>query len=933
MSFETDPIAKRKKNHEIKIEPQEESQNAIEVIPNSKIPLSDEPDNPSKRKLEEISKLEDLYVTVPISKDFENRLHIEEEVVSNPIKNLKSDKATKGYTGRRIYALDQLEKEEKSPDEDSEDVDVKIPRRKGYIAIPGENLKEEAVKDVAEESLDEIDVDSPEIPVKIEKVKKEVLQIQQRIEFPKKSNMVEKVSLSPIVPKITVPKYHIPAKKPVIDTMVSSDDEDSLDAMSPPVHPAKRPLRLSLDIDITPVKTDADLSPGTPIYAKPFKSPEEKLLSKIPCKFQSAMAYRNFFSKLIELEHREEKKMLDERLRTLDLKKLEHIGSCIPYLSAKLIDFTTYDDSCDILLTIPEKDSRKVFLRHDFVVGAHVSLCDNGQTPLTGKSYEGKVYEITESTIRIECKDSIPDLQNHLWRLDLTISHVAYETMLASLEEFVLASCENEDDRSNSVDFGTLNRTLINISELAHLIQGSDFSDNALTTPIFKIPSDWRNLLVERGCNESKSFAIEGALHHRVSLIQGPPGCGKTTTIVELIRLYKEGKNDHPVLATTYSNIAIDNLMDRCLQSGLKCIRLGMPEKISSHLIEFSFEVICGRDKELLAIQQKNVALDKNKIDWGLKKSERKKLNHERVARIDAMLSQYDVICVTCVGITSLSNSKLKFPFVILDEATQAIEPACLLPLLKGSRQAVLVGDHFQLPPTIHSLKAQSAGLGKSMFERFVDCGMKPFTLNIQYRMNPNISAFPSKTFYNGLLKDGVTLDDRRWIYRYQLRRNSHPVTFINYDLKLGHETHIHESFRNSVEADIITAHVQDLMQGNVPADDIGIIAMYSGQVQLLKKRVNNDRIEIKSVDGFQGREKEVIILSLVRANSQGTVGFLHDWRRMNVALTRARRGFFLVGNLETISTNREWKVYIDWLRSKDLIDDVKRINPLTFYS
>ncbi|KAJ8093110.1 hypothetical protein PM082_020593 [Marasmius tenuissimus] len=286
------------------------------------------------------------------------------------------------------------------------------------------------------------------------------------------------------------------------------------------------------------------------------------------------------------------------------------------------------------------------------------------------------------------------------------------------------------------------------------------------------------------------------------------------------------------------------------------------------------------------------------------------------------------------------------FPVVFLDEASMSTEPASLIPIMKGSRHLALIGDHKQLPPVIVSPEAQAMGLGISLFERLTEEGVVPsIMLNIQYRMHPAISHFPSNEFYNFSLQDG-TIDGGGFIDPRLLPPNVSPsllppsilsisdkgvisssrppVTFLDHT---GNESLKAKSRVNHNEAHIVAAVVEDLLLNNddLTGNDIGIIAPYIAQISLLTRLFNTDpkwterfrtvlgahramqlgNIEIKTVDGFEGREKEVIIFSTVRNNAGGYIGFLADRRRLNVGLTRAKRGLFVVGSVSTLRSGK----------------------------
>ncbi|EGO20355.1 hypothetical protein SERLADRAFT_477852 [Serpula lacrymans var. lacrymans S7.9] len=300
------------------------------------------------------------------------------------------------------------------------------------------------------------------------------------------------------------------------------------------------------------------------------------------------------------------------------------------------------------------------------------------------------------------------------------------------------------------------------------------------------------------------------------------------------------------------------------------------------------------------------------------------------------IVSQADVICTTCVASASVALNVVDFPVVFLDEASMSTEPASLIPLMKGSQHVALIGDHKQLPPIITSREAKLKGLGISLFERLAEEGVVPsIMLDIQYRMHPTISHFPSLEFYNFSLQNGTVdasgnttpslLPPLSSHLEVNLETGNRPsVVFLDHT---GSESARDRSRVNWNEANIVCSVVEDLLLQNehLKGKDIGIIAPYAAQISLLTRLLNTNakyhtrfknalgdhrvmqlsNIEIKTVDGFEGREKEVIIFSTVRNNTSGYIGFLADRRRLNVGLTRAKRGLFVVGSISTLKAGK----------------------------
>jgi regulator of nonsense transcripts 1 len=279
-------------------------------------------------------------------------------------------------------------------------------------------------------------------------------------------------------------------------------------------------------------------------------------------------------------------------------------------------------------------------------------------------------------------------------------------------------------------------------------------------------------------------------------------------------------------------------------------------------------------------------------------------------------LNNADVICCTCVGAGDPRLAKMKFRTVLVDESTQSAEPECMIPLVLGCKQVVLVGDHQQLGPVIMNKKAAKAGLNQSLFERLVILGLAPIRLNVQYRMHPCLSEFPSNMFYEGSLQNGVTMQQRlRRDVDFPWPVSDSPMMFWS---NLGNEeiSASGTSYLNRTEASNVEKIVTRFFKAGVQPVDIGVITPYEGQRSYVVssmqntgtfKKENYKEIEVASVDAFQGREKDFIVLSCVRSNDHQGIGFLSDPRRLNVALTRAKYGLVILGNPKVLSKHPLW--------------------------
>ena len=414
--------------------------------------------------------------------------------------------------------------------------------------------------------------------------------------------------------------------------------------------------------------------------------------------------------------------------------------------------------------------------------------------------------------------------------------------------------------------------------------------------------------------NHSQVGAVKTVLQKPLSLIQGPPGTGKTVTSATIV--YQLSKmNPGPVLVCAPSNVAVDQLTEKIHATGLKVVRMTAKsrEALESQINFLTLhEQVANNDTHVEL--QKLIQL---KTEQGeLSSSDERKYKSLTRACEKEILNAADVICCTCVGCGDPRLSKIKFRTVLVDEATQAAEPECMIPLVLGCKQVVFVGDHLQLGPVIMNKKAARAGLTQSLFERLIILGNRPIRLEVQYRMHPCLADFPSNMFYEGTLQNGVTAPERlRKHIDFPWPVPTLPMFFFQ---NLGQEeiSSSGTSFLNRTEASNVEKIITAFFKAGVTPGQIGVVTPYEGQRSYvvnhmqahgkLRKEFYKD-VEVASVDAFQGREKDYIILSCVRSNEHQGIGFLSDPRRLNVALTRAKYGLVILGNPKVLSKHPLW--------------------------
>ena len=466
----------------------------------------------------------------------------------------------------------------------------------------------------------------------------------------------------------------------------------------------------------------------------------------------------------------------------------------------------------------------------------------------------------------------------------------------------------------------------------------------------------WLNPTQERAVNEvlwAKDVAI----------VHGPPGTGKTTTLVEAINetLMRESQ----VLVCAQSNMAVDWISEKLVDRGINVLRIGNPTRVNDKMLGFTYERRFESHPDypqLWAIRKAIRELRKNRKKGSENYHQKIERLKSRAAEIEIRINaelfgEARVIACTMVGSAHRLLEGMKFGTLFIDEAAQALEAACWIPMRRASR-VILAGDHCQLPPTVKSIAALRAGLGKTLMERIAENKPEVVTLlKIQYRMNDEIMRFSSDWFYGGKVESAPQIK-----YRSVLDYD-HPITWIdtsneenqitiegedapedsastsssvsaanqNSDLNFK-EQFVGESFGriNKAEAELtlltLAEYFTKIGKQRVLEEriDVGIISPYRAQVQYLKKLIKKYEffkpyrrlISVNTVDGFQGQERDVILISLVRSNDEGQIGFLKDLRRMNVAMTRARMKLIILGNKDTMTKHPFYKKLWEYVKA-----------------
>ena len=470
---------------------------------------------------------------------------------------------------------------------------------------------------------------------------------------------------------------------------------------------------------------------------------------------------------------------------------------------------------------------------------------------------------------------------------------------------------------------------------------------------------------IDENLNDSQRSAIENALScENFFLIHGPFGTGKTRTLVELIS--QETRQNHKVLATAESNAAVDNILERLMDNKkLTLTRLGHPQRVSKHNITQTLAYKVENHKLNQKIEKIHKKIDnmiekrkvhtkptpqyrrgygdydilhmasKGKGGRGISSDKMKSMAkwieinqeideaHDEIKRIENrmikdIIDSSDVILATNSSSALEAIARVKFDVAIIDEASQATIPSVLIPIAKAHR-FILAGDHKQLPPTIISDRA--GDLSKTLFEELIRIyPFKSQLLNTQYRMNSLLMKFPNEEFYNNNLKSDSSVDNINIKDILDSHQDEEALLFIDTsDIDDNKEKHLKDSksIINEIEAEIALRIANDYLNDGVDESDVGIISPYADQVKIIQEKTP---IEVKTVDGFQGREKEIIIISTVRSNKHGNIGFLKDLRRLNVAITRAKRKLIIIGNINTLKNNQTYERLIKFCEDENLL-------------
>lgn len=652
--------------------------------------------------------------------------------------------------------------------------------------------------------------------------------------------------------------------------------------------------------------------------------------------FSSYREYEEKYSCLVELEREKEMERHRKEIEQMTAKEREEEGRALLYMKGK------HEGKALGGKHIVKFTRKGPLSENEISVGDLVMISKN--QPLNPDNPTGTVTEKTHYSISVAFQDSPPGFTyGKNLRIDLYVNDITFQRMLDALDEL-----EETDEHQEK-----LKRILLDQED-----------------PLFTDQPEPKYSSSE--LDESQKEAVKRSLEaDNLFLVHGPPGTGKTTTLIEIIERHVE-KGDK-VLATADSNVAVDNMVDFLIEKGRKTVRVGHPARVTELLREHTLDyIVQGKEKykkaqkfrekanELDEKQEKhtypsgrwrrglgNKAIKKlakkGKGSRGIPPSKIKSMAkwiklQDKIGdlidkafeleeeAVDEVIQESDVVVATnsTAGTELIKNEE--FDVAVIDEATQATEPSCLIPIAHVDK-VIMAGDHKQLPPTILSQEAKNKGLEKSLFERMLHLHGPDIKkmLHTQFRMNTDIMDFSSKEFYDGEIKAApkvanhtLNIETQENDFIARICNPEQPVTFLDTTGKFKERTRKGSTSKeNPKEAKLVEKIVKQVMDLGVEPEQVGVISPYDDQVDLLQTNIKTKGLEINTVDGFQGREKDVIILSFVRSNPRDEIGFLKDLRRLNVSITRARKKLIAIGDSNTLKQNETYSRLLEYFQRK----------------
>ncbi len=620
------------------------------------------------------------------------------------------------------------------------------------------------------------------------------------------------------------------------------------------------------------------------------------------------MSYFLELQNLLEIERKEDLSLFEKQNKTLSSSDKRNLGIVWYPIAIR----NTEIGRGDYLLVEIERTTHQEIV-HQFRSGVPVALFTHHDPEL---KLEGIISHVSVNRMKIALKvDELPDwMSKGKIGVELLFDNNSYDEIKKALKK---AEAIEKNDSEN---------------RLIKVLTGKVKPEFELT------PFDYSSSKL----NDSQILAINKILKAKdLAILHGPPGTGKTTTLVEAVfELYEQEKSQ--ILVVAPSNTAVDLLTLKLHEKGMNVTRIGNPIRISKKLDELTLDFKISQHQYNNEIKQlkkqaaeyRNMA-HKYKRSFGKSEREQRKALFDEAHKLlkqveqtesfisDDLLSKSQVITATLVGTNNYIIKDRSYNTVVIDEAAQALEPACWIPVLKAQK-VVFAGDHLQLPPTIKSKEAEKLGFGMTLFEKNVTLHPESVVLlDTQYRMNTEINNYPSEAMYGGKLFADSSVANNR------INSEDIPVEFVDtagcsFDEKVNGT-----SVYNPEEANFVLKYLSDFLNDLDKNYSVAVISPYKQQVELLKENIRSydslvpfyDNIDINTVDSFQGQERDIVYISLTRSNTDNAIGFLSDIRRMNVAITRAKKKLIVIGDSSTLSKN---KFYSDFIAYTEKINGYK---------
>lgn len=622
-----------------------------------------------------------------------------------------------------------------------------------------------------------------------------------------------------------------------------------------------------------------------------------------PC-IKSPVLYLQHQYELLQIEYEYEKEQFKQQTELMGIGRKIKRGMCWYPLN---LGRNYYNALNQLVIEVERREDKDI--EHQFEYGRPVCFFTQDVSgKLNYLNFVTTVNYVDEDrmVVILPSVDALLALQSkEVVGVQLYFDETSYRLMFEALKQVI----------------GAKNNRLAELRDIFHGTQpASTFSFHPLRFP-------WLNATQEEAVNK--------VLHAKdVAIVHGPPGTGKTTTLVEAV--YETLHRENQVLVCAQSNMAVDWISEKLVDRGVSVLRIGNPSRVNDKMLSFTYERRFESHPDypqLWSIRKAIRELYARSRKGAEREAVRQKINSlkDRATELEirineSLFSEARVIACTLVGSANRLLTGQKFGTLFIDEAAQALEAACWIPIRKADR-VILAGDHCQLPPTVKAPEALRAGLGHTLMQTIVK--NKPDTvslLKLQYRMNDEIMRFSSEWFYGGMLQSAPEVK-----YRSILDFDT-PIEWINTEGLDCNEEFIGENYGriNKSEAELsieqLKGYITKIGRERFLDEriDVGMISPYKAQVQYLRRLVRNDAffkpyrqaITINTVDGFQGQERDVILISLVRANEEGQIGFLNDLRRMNVAITRARMKLIILGDASTLTRHAFYKKLYTYIES-----------------